>query len=164
MIKIGLAVNNEGVITFYNSLPNKLRTSTGLHLNLKDWTPEQYKENGLFDVMVDSDYDERIHNLGEVYWVAESKIFKKDKSNKTWSQSLSELKEQAINNFKSRIGSELAKTDWYIIRNVDNGAEIPSEIQEARQDLRNTSDTVEQEINAITKKADVITYDFPNID
>ena len=164
MIKIGLAVNNEGVITFYNSLPNKLRTSTGLHLNLKDWTPEQYKENGLFDVMVDSDYDERIHNLGEVYWVAESKIFKKDKTNKTWSQSLSELKEQAINNFKSRIGSELAKTDWYIIRNVDNGAEIPSEIQEARQDLRNTSDTVEQEINAITKKADVITYDFPNID
>ena len=164
MIKIGLAVNNEGVITFYNSLPNKLRTSTGLHLNLKDWTPEQYKENGLFDVMVDSDYDERIHNLGEVYWVAESKIFKKDKSNKTWSQSLSELKEQAINNFKSRIGSELAKTDWYIIRNVDNGAEIPSEIQEARQDLRNTSDTVEQEINAITTKAGVITYDFPNID
>tara|TARA_R100000655_G_scaffold107600_1_gene158250 strand:- start:54 stop:548 length:495 start_codon:yes stop_codon:yes gene_type:complete len=164
MIKIGLAVNNEGVITFYNSLPNKLRTSTGLHLNLKDWTPKQYKENGLFDVMVDSDYDERIHNLGEVYWVAESKIFKKDKTNKTWSQSLSELKEQAINNFKSRIGSELAKTDWYIIRNVDNGAEIPSEIQEARQDLRNTSDTVEQEINAITKKADVITYDFPNID
>ena len=121
------------------------------------------ESNGLFDVIVDEDYDSRIHNLGEVYWDTEATVFRKDKSNKTWSQSLSQLKEQAINNFKSLVGSKLAQTDWYIIRNVDNGSEIPSEVQEARQDLRNTSDTVEQEINAITTKAGVVSYDFPNI-
>ena len=158
------AVNNAGVITFYQSVPNSFRSSTGLHLNVKDWSEKEMKDNGLFDVIIDDDYDSRIHNLGEIYWDTEATVFRKDKSNKTWTQSLSEFKEQAINNFKSRIGSELAKTDWYIIRNVDNGAEIPSEVQEARQDLRNTSDTVEQEINAITTKAGVITYDFPNID
>ena len=37
-MKIGLAVNNEGTITFYNSLPTKLITSTGLHLIIKDWS------------------------------------------------------------------------------------------------------------------------------
>ena len=158
------AVNNAGEITFYQSIPNSFRSSTGLHLNVKDWSEKEMKDNGLFDVIIDDDYDSRIHNLGEIYWDTEATVFRKDKSNKTWTQSLSEFKEQAINNFKSRIGSELAKTDWYIIRNVDNGAEIPSEVQEARQDLRNTSDTVEQEINAITTKAGVITYDFPNID
>ena len=158
------AVNNAGEITFYQSVPNSFRSSTGLHLNVKDWSEEEMKDNGLFDVIIDDDYDSRIHNLGEVYWDTEATVFRKDKSNKTWTQSLSELKEQSINNFKSRIGSVLAKTDWYIIRNADNGVEIPSEIQEARQDLRNTSDTVEQEINAITTKAGVITYDFPNID
>ena len=121
------------------------------------------QSNGLFDVIIDDSYDSRIHNLGEIYWDTEATVFRKDKSNKTWSQSLSELKEQAINNFKSLVGSKLAQTDWYIIRNVDNGSEIPSEIQEARQDLRNTSDTVEQEINAITTKAGVVSYDFPNI-
>ena len=157
------AVNNAGEITFYQSVPNSFRSSTGLHLNVKDWSEEEMKDNGLFDVIIDDDYDSRIHNLGEVYWDTEATVFRKDKSNKTWTQSLSELKEQSINNFKSRIGSVLAKTDWYIIRNADNGVEIPSEIQEARQDLRNTSDTVEQEINAITTKAGVVSYDFPNI-
>ena len=157
------AVNNAGTITFYQSLPNSFRSSTGLHLNVKDWSDEKMQSNGLFDVIIDEDYDSRIHNLGEIYWDTEATVFRKDKSNKTWSQSLSELKEQAINNFKSLVGSKLAQTDWYVIRNVDNGSEIPSEIQEARQDLRNTSDTVEQEINAITTKAGVVSYDFPNI-
>lgn len=158
------AVNNAGTITFYQSLPNSFRSSTGLHLNVKDWSDEKMQSNGLFDVIIDEDYDSRIHNLGEIYWDTEATVFRKDKSNKTWSQSLSVLKEQAINNFKSLVGSKLAQTDWYVIRNVDNGSEIPSEIQEARQDLRNTSDTVEQEINAITTKAGVVSYDFPNID
>ena len=158
------AVNNAGVITFYQSVPNSFRSSTGLHMNVKNWSDQDMKDNGLFDVIIDEDYDSRIHDLGEIYFDSAASVFRKDKSNKTWSKSLSELKEQSISNFKHRIGGELAKTDWYIIRNVDNGTEIPSEVQEARQDLRNTSDTVESEINAITTKAGVITYDFPNID
>ena len=157
------AVNNAGTITFYQSLPNSFRSSTGLHLNVKDWSDEKMQSNGLFDVIIDEDYDSRIHNLGEIYWDTEATVFRKDKSNKTWSQSLSELKEQAINNFKSLVGSKLAQTDWYVIRNIDNGSEIPSDVKEARQDFRNTSDTVEQEINAITTKAGVVSYDFPNI-
>ena len=157
------AVNNAGTITFYQSLPNSFRSSTGLHLNVKDWSDEKMQSNGLFDVIIDEDYDSRIHNLGEIYWDTEATVFRKDKSNKTWSQSLSVLKEQAINNFKSLVGSKLAQTDWYVIRNIDNGSEIPSDVKEARQDLRNTSDTVEQEINAITTKAGVVSYDFPNI-
>ena len=157
------AVNNAGVITFYQSVPNSFRSSTGLHLNVKEWSDQDMKDNGLFDVIIDEDYDSRIHDLGEIYWDSATTVFRKDKSNKTWEKSLSDLKEQAINNFKSQIGSKLAQTDWYIIRNVDNGSEIPGEIQEARQDLRNTSDTVESEINELTTKAAVITYDFPNI-
>ena len=162
-MKIGFAVNNEGTITFYNSLPTKLRTSTGLHLNIKDWSDEEMQNNGLFDVIVDDSYDERIHNLGEVYWDTKEKVFKKDISNKTWSKTLSELKEEAIANYKHRINNELAKTDWYIIRSIDNGTEVPSDISEARENLRVQSQNVESEINAITKKANVITYDFPNI-
>ena len=158
------AVNNEGKITFYQSVPNSFRSSTGLHLNVKNWSADKMKENGLFDVIIDNDYDSRIHDLGEIYWDTESTVFRKDKLNKTWTKTLAELKEQAINNFKHTINSKLQTTDWYIIRNIDNGVEIPSEIQEARQDLRNTSDTVEQEINGITTKAGVITYDYPNID
>ena len=157
------AVNNAGVITFYQSVPNSFRSSTGLHLNVKGWSDQDMKDNGLFDVIIDEDYDSRIHNLGEIYWDTEATVFRKDKSNKTWDKSLSELKEQSINNFKAQIGSKLAATDWYIIREADNGADVPADIVDARVALRELSDTVESEINALTTKAKVITYDFPNI-
>ena len=157
------AVNNAGVITFYQSVPNSFRSSTGLHLNVKGWSDQDMKDNGLFDVIIDEDYDERIHNLGEIYWDTGATVYRKDKSNKTWDKSLSELKEQSINNFKAQIGNKLAATDWYIIREADNGADVPADIVDARVALRELSDTVESEINAITTKAGVITYDFPNI-
>lgn len=157
------AVNNEGIITFYQSVPNSFRSSTGLHLNVKGWSDQDMKDNGLFDVIIDEDYDSRIHDLGEIYWDTGATVFRKDKSNKSFDKSLSELKEQSISNFKNRIGSELAKTDWYIIREMDNGADVPEDIVDARVALRELSDTVESEINALTTKAKVITYDFPNI-
>jgi hypothetical protein len=157
------AVNNAGVITFYQSLPNSFRSSTGLHLNVKGWSNQDMKDNGLFDVIIDDNYDERIHDLGEIYWDTGATCFRKDISNKTFDKSVSELKEQAISNFKSRIGSELAKTDWYIIRKADNGTEVPQEITDAREDLRELSDTTETEINALSAKGAVITFDFPNI-
>tara|TARA_R110001606_G_scaffold387882_1_gene552870 strand:+ start:325 stop:804 length:480 start_codon:yes stop_codon:yes gene_type:complete len=157
------AVNNAGVITFYQSLPNSFRSSTGLHLNVKGWSDNEMKDNGLFDVIIDDSYDSRIHDLGEIYWDTAATCFRKDIFNKTFSKSLSELKEQAITNFKHRIGGELAKTDWYIIRKADNGTEVPQEIADAREDLRELSDTTETEINALSAKGAVITFDFPTI-
>ncbi|MBT7881419.1 MAG: hypothetical protein HN624_03110 [Flavobacteriaceae bacterium] len=157
------AVNNAGIITFYQSVPNSFRSSTGLHLNVKGWSSQDMKDNGLFDVIIDDSYDSRIHDLGEIYWDTGATVFKKDKSNKSFDKSVSELKEQSISNFKSRIGGELAKTDWYIIREADNGADVPADVVDARVALRELSDTVESEINALTTKAKVITYDFPNI-
>ena len=157
------AVNNAGVITFYQSLPNSFRSSTGLHLNVKEWSEDEMENNGLFNVIIDDSYDSRIHDLGEIYWDTGATVFRKDKSNKTWDKSLSELKEQSINNFKAQIGNKLAATDWYIIREADNGADVPADIVDARVALRELSDTVESEINALTTKAKVITYDFPNI-
>ena len=157
------AVNINGTITVYNSVPNVLQTSTGSYLNAPAMSDEALKEAGCFDLIIDENYDERIHNLGEVYWDTEETVFRKDISNKTWTKTLSELKEQSIANYKNRIGNELAKTDWYIIRSIDNGTEVPSDISEARENLRVQSQNVESEINAITTKAGVITYDFPNI-
>tara|TARA_B100001093_G_C26721220_1_gene967917 strand:- start:228 stop:707 length:480 start_codon:yes stop_codon:yes gene_type:complete len=157
------AVNNAGVITFYQSVPNSFRSSTGLHLNVKEWSEDEMENNGLFNVMIDDSYDSRIHDLGEIYWDTEATCFKKDISNKTFSKSLSELKEQSISNFKAQIGSELSKTDWYIIRKADNGTEVPQEIADAREDLRELSDTTETEINALSAKGAVITFDFPTI-
>ena len=158
------AINNQGIITIHQSVPHTLQTPTGTIMNAPALSDQELKEKGLFDLIIPNDYDDRIHNLGEIYFDSAAQCFRKDTKNKTWTKTLAELKEQSINNFKHRINSKLQTTDWYIIRNIDNGEDIPGEIQEARQELRNTSDTVEQEINALTSKAKVVTYDYPNID
>ncbi len=158
------AVNNNGIITTYPDVPNKFRSSTGYHLNARSMTSDELRNAGLFDVIIDENYDSRIHTLGEIYWDTGATVFRKDTEDITWSESLAELKERAISNFKAQIGSKLAATDWYVIRNADNGADVPADIVDARVALRELSETVESEINALTTKKKVMQYDFPNID
>ena len=158
------AVNNNGIITTYPDVPKQFKSSTGFHLNARGMTASELTDAGLFDVIIDETYDSRIHTLGEIYFDSASSVFRKDAEDITWSESLSELKERRINNFKGLIGNKLAATDWYIIRNADNGTEVPTEVSEARQALRDQSDSVESEINALTTKKKVMQYDFPNID
>ena len=157
------AINNNGKITVYSGVPQSFTSSLGAHLNAPNMTEEELKNAGLFDVIISEDYDERIHDLGEIYCVTEETVFKKDLVNKTWSETLDELKAKRINDFKTIINNELQKTDWYIIRNADNSDAVPEEIQTARADLRSQSATVENEINALATKKEVILYDFPNI-
>ena len=157
------AINKNGKITIYPGVPQSFTSSQGVHLNAPNMSEQALKDAGLFDVIISSEYDERIHDLGEIYWDAENTVFRKDLIVKEIIETLDELKTNKINHFKSLINGELQKTDWYIIRNADNSDAVPEEIQTARADLRTQSATVEDEINALTTKKEVILYDFPNI-
>ena len=157
------AVNNNGKIKVYASVPDSFQSSTGVHMNAPKMTEEELKNAGMFDVVISDDYDERVHTLGEIYFDSPNTVFKKDLVDKTWTETLDELKTKRINHFKSMVNSELAKTDWYVIRKTDNNDAIPSDVQTARTNLRTQSATVETEINALTEKKEVVLYDFPNI-
>ena len=157
------AINKNGKITIYQGVPQSFTSSQGVHLNAPNMSEEALKNAGLFDLIIDENYDERIHNLGEIYWDTQNTVFRKDAEDKTWSETLDELKTKKINNFKSIVNIELQKTDWYVIRKADNNDAIPEDVQTTRTDLRTQSATVENEINALTTKKEVILYDFPNI-
>ena len=157
------AINKNGKITIYQGVPQSFTSSQGVHLNAPNMSEQALKDAGLFDLIIDENYDERIHNLSEVYWDVENTVFRKDAEDKTWSETLGELKTRKINTFKSIVNSELQKTDWYVIRKADNTDAIPEDVQTARTDLRTQSTTVENEINALTTKKEVVLYDFPNI-
>ena len=157
------AINNNGKITIYQGVPQSFTSSQGVHLNAPNMSDEALKDAGLFDVIISSEYDERIHDLGEIYWDAENTVFRKDLIAKEIIQTLDELKTNKINNFKSIVNSELQKTDWYVIRKADNNDAIPEDVITARTDLRTQSATVENEINALTTKKEVVLYEFPNI-
>ena len=157
------AVNNNGKIKVYASVPDSFQSSTGVHMNAPKMSEEELKNAGMFDVVISDEYDERIHTLGEIYFDSPNTVFKKDLVDKTWTETLDELKTKRINHFKSMVNSKLAETDWYVIRKTDNNDAIPADVQTARTNLRTQSATVETEINALTEKKEVVLYDFPNI-
>jgi hypothetical protein len=154
------AINRNGIIKVYEGVPKTLYSSTGTYLNASAMTEGQLREIGLFDVVMPDSYDSRIHNLGEIYFDSANTQFTYDKSNKTWSQSLDELKEQKIANLKSSANSKLAATDWYYIRLTALGTAVPQQIIDDRAAIMETVSTKEAEINAKTTKASVITYDI----
>jgi len=158
------AINNQGIITIHQSVPHTLQTPTGTIMNAPALSDNELKELGLFDLIIPADFDERIHDLGEIYFDSATSVFKKDIVNKTWTKTIEQYKEQAINNFNHRVGSELAKTDWYIIREMENGTEVPSEITSKRQTLRDTANATEIEINELITIEEIITFDYPNFD
>jgi hypothetical protein len=158
------AVNNNGIITTYPDIPKQFRSSIGYHLNARSMTAGELRDAGLFDVIIPEEYDSRIHDLDEIYFDSAALVFKKDLINKTWSETLAELKTKQIDNFKGQINNKLAATDWYVTRKVERSIDIPQDIQDTRVGLLTQLDTVETEINALTTKKAVVSYDFPNID
>ena len=153
------AIEINGQIKTYNTLPQSWGNVLGGFNLLSD---NELKNYGFYDVVI-PDYDSRIQELGDLYFDSASETFTKDISDKTWTQTLAELKEEQINFFKVNTSLELGLTDWYVIRNQEIGTSIPSDITSARQALRDQVYTVETEINALTTKKAVMSYDFPNL-
>lgn len=155
------AINKNGTIRVYGSTPKAINGNSNIYLTGFDQlTDAQQRAEGLFDVVIPDGYNSQIHDLGEIFWDSANTQFTYPKTNKTWSQTVAELKEQKIANLKASANSKLAETDWYIIRNADTGDAIPSDITDARAAIRTSVATKESEINAKTTKAQVVQYDI----
>ena len=153
------AINRNGVIKVYEGVPQTLYSSTGTFLNAPAMSSSELRSAGLFDVVMPDGYDSAIHDLKEIYWDSVNLNFTYDKKNKTWSQTLAELKEQKIANLKSTAHSKLAETDWYVVRSQE-GVAAPQEVLDARSAIRDSVTAKEAEINALTSKASVIKFDI----
>ena len=153
------AIDINGQIKQYSKLPSSWGNVLGGFNLLSD---DELKAYGFYDIVI-PDYDSRVEDLGELYFDNASETFTKDVSDKTWVKTLSELKEEVIYNFNHLTQSKLQNTDWYIVRNQEIGTAIPADITTARQALRDQVNTVETEINALTTKKAVMSYDLPSI-
>ena len=149
-----IAIDLNGTIKTFSKLPKVWSDANGTHLNIGDGASLGFKD------VVNPTYDSRIQELDNLH--LDGDVYTYDVVDKTIPQTLEELKSQKISNLKHSIGSELSKTDWYVVRYADVGTEIPADIKEARADLRDQSDIIETEINALTTKKAVLTYDLPN--
>lgn len=120
-----------------------------------------WEEAGFYDVVSPS-YDSNTQYLGDLEWDAGNSVFTYPIIDRTWSQTVAQLKEGKIENLKSIYNNKLKETDWYIIRGQE-GIAAPQDIIDARAALRTECATKEDEINALSTKKAVVSYSL-NID
>ena len=153
------AIQIGGAIKRYTTIPKSWGNVIGGFdkLSSSDW-----EAAGFYDVVSPS-YDSATQYLGDLEWDGDASVFTYPVIDRTWSQTVAELKESKIENLKSIYNRKLSETDWYIIR-AQEGIAAPQEITDARAALRTDCATKEDEINALTTKKAVVSYSLPNLD
>jgi len=145
----GILVN--GNIKTFSKIPSVWTDENGTHFNIKEGF-------GFLDVVTPI-YDSRIEELSAIKLAGD--VYTYDVIDRVIVQTLAELKTQKISNLKHSIGSQLQKTDWFVIRQMDSGEVAPQEVIDSRAELRTQSNTIGAEIKALTTKKAVLTYDLP---
>ena len=147
-------INLNGTIKTYGILPKTWNNVIGLNY----MSDEQLKAIGFYDV-VKPNYNFNTQELGEVYFDGSAEIFTYPVIDKTWTETISELKEIKIKELKSHYFGLLSKTDWYTAR-AQEGIDIPQEILDQRALLRTECNTHENAINSLNTKADIVSYSY----
>ena len=120
---------------------------------------EELKTHGFYDI-VTPEYNLKTQELGDIYFDSENNVFTYNINNKTWSETLAQLKEKQIEEAKISAKILLYNTDWYVIRKAEKGTAIPDDIKTERDNIRTACNNHESTINALTTKADVMNYNI----
>ncbi len=77
-----------------------------------------------------------------------------------YAANLAEAQLKRCEGIKAEAWGLLHPSDWYDIRASSGGAATPVNIEQYRESVRDTSNTVEDDINALTTVNEVRDYDF----
>jgi len=69
------------------------------------------------------------------------------------------LKEGMLKTIKNQLSTLLSNTDWYYLRKLRTGTDVPSDIQDYSDALYSEYDTKKAEINAMTKMSHIMEYE-----
>ena len=70
-----------------------------------------------------------------------------------------DLTKQMLSSIKSQLTLKLAETDWYYLRKLRTGTDVPSDIQDYSDALYSEYDTKKTEINAMSKVSQIEEYE-----
>ena len=150
------AIDINGEIKIYSKLPKSWGNIIGGFNTISD---EEAKEYGFYDV-VSPDYDNAVKILGDIYFNEDNEVFTYSVENIVFNETLAELKESKIESLRNDTNKKLAETDWYVIRSAERDIDIPQDIQDARALVLSNHDTSESEINSLSTKKSVVSYEF----
>ena len=70
-----------------------------------------------------------------------------------------ELTKNMLSSIKSQLSNRLAETDWYYLRKLRTGTDVPSDIQAYSDTLYSEYDTKKSEISAMSKISQIQEYE-----
>tara|TARA_X000001382_G_scaffold125863_1_gene111848 strand:- start:63 stop:533 length:471 start_codon:yes stop_codon:yes gene_type:complete len=152
------AIQINGAIKKYTTIPKAWGNTIG-GFDLLSST--EWEASGFYDVFTPN-YNSNTQYLGDLEFDSENNVFTYPVINKTWTQTVAELKSQKIKNLKGIYNRKLAETDWVIVRDTELGNTTDQSILDDRAALRTECTTKEAEINALTTKKAVVSYSLPN--
>tara|TARA_R100000231_G_scaffold139613_1_gene121639 strand:- start:4059 stop:4526 length:468 start_codon:yes stop_codon:yes gene_type:complete len=150
--------NSNGNIITYSSVP---KSWGAIICGFNTLSDSELQTHGFYNIVVPSTNPSQ--KLGDIYFDTDNSVYTYPVENRTYSQTVAELKTQKIENLKSIYNGKLSKTDWYVIRAAEGATAVPSDIAKERSDLRDECATKESEINALSTKASIIDYQLPTI-
>lgn len=151
-----IAIQHEGAIKKFTTLPKVWKDENGTHLNITDGA-----SYGFYPVVTPT-YNNATQSLGDIMWGSESQTFTYPVIDKVWAQTLEEMKAAKIATLKDSYNGELSKTDWYYIRLTALSTAVPQDIIDERAELNTDCNTHETAINALTTQAEVAEYQLPS--
>ena len=120
------AININGNIKIYNQLPKTWGNIIGGFDTLDE---SEIQEVGFYD-LVEPEYTPSIQNLINLHFDSDNNVFTYDVENKTFTETVAELKEAKIDQLKDYTNNKLAKTDWYVTRKSERNIDIPQDVQD----------------------------------
>ena len=149
----------NGEVVEYNTIPKTLEKTTGeTILKANTLSEEELKQLGFYDVVVPT-YNNVIQDINNLHFDDSQECFVYDIVEKEL-DSLEDLKTSKIVELKTNANVKLAKTDWFLLRKAEKNIEVPEDITISRDGIRSLVDSKETEINALTDKEAVITFDI----
>ena len=149
----------NGEVVEYNAIPKTLEKTTGeTILKANTLSEEELKQLGFYDVVVPT-YNNVIQDINNLHFDDSQECFVYDVVEKEL-DSLEDLKTSKIVELKTNANVKLAKTDWFLLRKAEKNIEVPEDITISRDGIRSLVDSKETEINALTDKEAVITFDI----
>ena len=150
------AIEINGKIKTFSKLPNTWKDENGTYLNFNKLSNAELQAKGFYDI-VRPEYNNKLQRLSPLYF--DSDKFTYDVIDIEFTETLEELKTQKINKIKQVAQRKLNSTDWYIVRNAENGKAIPQEVLNERQAIRDESNVKEADVLALQTKQEIVSYE-----
>ena len=156
----------DGKITTYNILPETWDGKNGHIINFRKASKDVLEAEGFYDVVI-APYNPLTQNKGGIAWDKKKKIFTNiitdidfsveydvldEEGNPTGDKEktykLADIKASKIAQIKAKAGDLLKPTDWQVIRKIERGIEITTEVATERASILTEADRLEAEVNA----------------